>query len=113
MQIYSTILSIDTPSGTGDHENYFSRRERVLEFDGKKVYKECSKKAAVVRESTTHVPWFSTDFTFLFSNNTKFYSNEKVVDPNEIDRYTRALHPEYGYVKFNIKGLTLILVPML
>ena len=96
MQKDSIIFSIDTPSGTGDHENYFSRKERVLEFDGLNVFKKCVKKAALVREKSTHVPWFTTDFIFLFSNDTKFYSNEKQIDSNKIDGYTRALHPEYG-----------------
>ena len=76
----------------------------MLEVDGVKVneFENCSKKAAVVREKYTHLPWFSSDFTFLFSNSKKFYSNEKEVDPN--DKYTRALDPGYGYVKLNTKS---------
>ena len=100
MPISATLFSIDTPSGTGDHENYFNREKRVLEFDGTKVYENCEKKAAVVREKYTHTLWFSTDFIFLFSNHTKFTSNENEVDLND-DRYTRVLDPGYGYVKMN------------
>ena len=88
------ILSVDSPSGTGDHENYFHRRERVLEVDGIKVFAKCKKIAAVVRERYTHIQWFASDFTFLFSNDTKFYSTEKNADA--VDSYTRALSPEFG-----------------
>ena len=72
----------------------------MLEIDGLKVYGKCTKKAAVIRELETHVPWFATDFIFLFSNYTKFSSIEKEVDPN--DTYSRALDPAYGYVNINI-----------
>ena len=105
---FSTIFSIDTPSGTGDHENYFHRIERVLEIDGGGVYtyEKCKKKAAVIRERITHMQWFATDFTFLFSNETNFgldwHYDEKVVDTNEMDRYSRALHPDYGYVTYRM-----------
>ena len=104
MQINSPIFSIDNPSGTGDHENYFHRKERVLEFDGINVYKKCDKKAAVIREDGTHMPWFTTDFIFVFSNDTDWFS-EKIVDPDEIDGYTRALHPDFGYVTFRMYNL--------
>ena len=56
----------------------------------------------------THLQWFSTDFTFLFSNDTKYYSYETNVnstdtkllfEPDELNSiYTRVLHPAYGYV---------------
>ena len=37
------ILSFDSPSGTGDHENYFHRKDRVLEVDGTKIFQKCKK----------------------------------------------------------------------
>ena len=113
---FSTIFSIDTPSGTGDHENYFHRKERVLDIDGKSVFEKCKKKAAVIRERITHMQWFATDFTFLFSNETNFglewHYDEKVVDPKEIDRYSRALHPDYGYVTCRMLPTDRRILPM-
>ena len=69
-------------------------------MDGIKVYENCEKKAAVIREKDLHTPWFATEFTFLFSDDTKFTSVEKKGDLND-DRYTRVLDPGYGYVKMN------------
>ena len=113
MQIFeisdNTIFSIDSESGTGDHENYFHRAEKVLDMDGVKVFKVCSKIAATVRTVDVHLPWHSSGFTFLFSKESKFYSRGQEIDikeikPNEADevasviKYTRALDPGYGYV---------------
>ena len=105
----NTIFSIDSPSGTGDHENYFHKAEKVLDMDGVKVFKECTKIAATVRTMNVHLPWHSSGFTFLFSKESKFYSRGKEIDiedikPNDADevasaiKYTRALDPGYGYV---------------
>ena len=85
------ILSFDSPSGTGDHENYFHRKDRVLEVDGLKIFKKCRKLAAVVRERFTHIQWFASDFTFLFSDDSKTDENSDAVDT-----YTRILSPEFG-----------------
>ena len=76
----------------------------MLDYDGQSVFQSCIKKAAVVRERETHVQWFSTDFTFLFSNDKKYYSQETNInsmdtEPDELNSiYTRVLHPGYGYV---------------
>ena len=105
----NTIFSIDSPSGTGDHENYFHKEENVLDMDGVKVFNDCSKIAATVRTMNVHLPWHSSGFTFLFSKESKFYSRGKEIDiedikPNDADevasaiKYTRALDPGYGYV---------------
>ena len=88
------LLSVDSPSGTGDHENYFHRKERVLEVDGTKIFNNCRKIAAVVRERFTHIQWFASDLTFIFSDETK--STKK--NANAVDTYTRVLSPDFGYV---------------
>ena len=105
----NTIFSIDSPSGTGDHENYFHKAEKVLDMDGVKVFNVCSKIAATVRTMNVHLPWHSSGFTFLFSKESKFYSSGQEIaieeiKPNNADEvasvieYTRALDPKYGYV---------------
>lgn len=75
-----------------------------------KVHEKCTKKAAVIRELETHVPWFATNFIFLFSNDTKFSSTGKEVDPN--DTYSRALNPAYGYVNtvFTLNSFVTMLI---
>ena len=78
-------------------------------MDGVKVFNDCTKIAATVRTMNVHSPWHSSNFTFLFSKESKFYSRGQEVTieeikPNDVDnvasviKYTRALDPEYGYV---------------
>ena len=85
------ISSFDSTSGMGDHENYFNKIDRVLEVDGTKLFEKCRKIAAVVRERFTHIQWFASDFTFLFSDDSKTEENSDAVDI-----YTRVLSPEFG-----------------
>ena len=115
----NTIFSIDSPSGTGDHENYFHKAEKVLDMDGVKVFKECTKIAATVRTMNVHLPWHSSGFTFLFSKQSKFYYRGqeiaiKDINPNEAEEvasaieYIRALDPGYGYVSHFFQKVKLL-----
>ena len=105
----NTIFSIDSQLGTGDHENYFHKAEKVLDMDGVKVFSVCTKIAATVRTMNVHTPWHSNGFTFLFSKESKFYYRGQEITIEEIKtsetdevaseiEYTRALNPVYGYV---------------
>ena len=80
------------------------------EFDGQRQYKNCEKKAAVIREKDNHKMWYSSHFKFLFSKDSKYYLDGNSVNLIDLPQnkynqvkaeisYSRALDPDYGYVR--------------
>ena len=96
-------FSLDTPSGTGDHENYFDfdQEEPVCEANGV-CYKECFRRAVHIREIETQVPWYgSRENTLIFSDSTKmitkFYKSlEKMKDALKSIDFKRVVNSTYG-----------------
>ena len=96
-------FSLDTPSGTGDHENYFEfdQVEPVCEADGV-CYKKCFRRAVHIREIETQVPWYgSGENTLIFSDSTKmitkFYKSlENMKDALKSIDYKRVVNSTYG-----------------
>ena len=66
-------FSIDSPDGTGDHENYFVETKDAYELDGTH-YTDCRKIAVNIRSKYGQKLWTAiNDFTFLYSNGFKFF----------------------------------------
>ena len=84
---------MDTPDGTGDHENYFLDKSDAYELDGTE-YKDCIKKAVNIRSKTEHESWTAIDKTFLFSSGFKFMYYD-MMDPFIKDQIP-VLRPEYS-----------------
>lgn len=97
---WTLYTSVDTPDGTGDHENYFQRSTDVFELNGSH-FKKCKKKAVHIRSRSKHEPWYSlsgiySDIVFLFSKDGKY--TRRVLDSPDDINYTRVLSPDYGLV---------------
>ena len=85
-------LSVDEPTGTGDHENYFVDDSNVYELDGK-TYTNCIKKAIHIRSIDKHISWWNLrGYSFIFSRRSKFYWSVKTT---QIE-YTTSLNAYYG-----------------
>ena len=89
------MFSIDTPQGTGDHENYLKdeRKGYRLKADGsiEFQYNDCEKKAVMVRAKNGHKPWYAlSEYKLIFSNPA---TDRYVYMPKD---YTRTLRPHYG-----------------
>ena len=69
---------MDTPDGTGDHENYFLNTKKAYELDGT-LYENCIKKAMNIRSKEKHESWRAIDKTFLYSKDFKYvYENQDI-----------------------------------
>ena len=99
------MKSLDSVSGTGDHENFFVSSDLTTDIEGEKqTYTKCEKIAVRVRELEGHVMWPArTDYTLLFSKLTESgrkYYREKQLDEWEhtSDRfhYFKDIKAEYG-----------------
>ena len=95
---WTLYISEDTEHGTGDHENYFKRREvyKMIQWnDGKKElvqYSNCLKKAMHLRTKNGHIPWYSIDYIeFIFSRNSEYFSNAL----SDL-KYPNPLNPNFG-----------------
>ena len=95
--------SIDTTSGTGDHENYFNENEKELNVLFDKGTYTCTKAAVRIRRINHTALWpnISKDKTLLFSKLTdqgrKYYNDPKLNDvtAENVD-YHSTVEPEYG-----------------
>ena len=90
-----SINSIDTPEGTGDHENYLQEAKEAYQIDDSEnvefKYTDCEKKAVMVRQKFGHLPWYSlSGYRLVFS---KPAPDRYVFMPKN---YTRTLRPDYG-----------------
>ena len=93
--------SIDTPSGTGDHEHYFfyygnRKRDKLKVYDSNgSIYKGCKKTAIDVRERSTQKPWWdvSKKYALLFSEFTDRIQYS--IDQKHLE-YQYRLKPNYG-----------------
>ena len=100
---FKSILSLDTPCGNGDHENYFQLdplEHKIYESDGT-LYGKCTKKAVNIREIGSHIPWHTSVNDLFFSDlsNKQFMhiidkKDEQISIP-EIN-YTKAVNSSYG-----------------
>ena len=97
--------SIDTPSGTGDHEHYFfyygeNKRDRSAVYASNgSTFKGCNKTAIDVRERKTHKPWWalSKNYTLLFSEFTDLNLTKSQFSKNQSHpEYQYRLKPDYG-----------------
>ena len=83
---------MDTPDGTGDHENYFVRTTHAYELDGTR-YENCIKKAVNIRSKIEQKTWTAIDkYNFLYSNGFKYYNMIKPIFQNQIP----VLRPDYS-----------------
>ena len=67
------MFSIDTPDGTGDHENYLKDSKEAYQIDDSErvesKYTDCEKKAVMVRSKFGHMPWYGLKgYNLVFSN---------------------------------------------
>ena len=84
---------MDTPDGTGDHENYFLDKTDAFELDGTH-YQDCIKKAVNIRSKKYHESWTAIDKTFLYSNGFKYmYSN---AENTKLQNSIPVIRPEYS-----------------
>ena len=101
LPINGDILNND--KSTGDHENYFfylenEQKSKTKVYDDRGFeYENCTKKAVYVRQKEEHNVWFSlsADYTFLFSNNTKYERSESISFQDKLS-YSRTFGPDYG-----------------
>ena len=70
--LYSFIYSLDSPTGNGDHENFFKDTRITYELNGS-TYRKCEKIAMMIRSKEEMLPWYELDNTILFSNRGKYY----------------------------------------
>ena len=73
-------------------------KDELFDLDGEK-YENCRKKAYTARTKHDNRPWWTTDYTILFSKDQKYYLSPQYVDEN--DRFRKTISPEYGYVKLS------------
>ena len=95
--------SIDTTSGTGDHENYFNENEKELNVLFDKGTYTCTKAAVRIRRINHTALWpnINKDKTLLFSKLTdqgrQYYKDPEL---NELTTanvdYDSTVAPEYG-----------------
>ena len=73
-------------------------KDELFELDGEK-YENCRKKGYTARTKHDNRPWWTTDYTILFSKDQKYYLSPQYVDEN--DRFGKTISPEYGYEKLS------------
>ena len=99
------MFSLDTPAENGDHENIYNMS--IYDFNDGLKYKNCDKKALMVRSQGEHIPWYNikhnTGFILLFSQKRKNPFQTVDIDhlpgaykETEVIKYTRVLHPDHG-----------------
>ena len=93
-------LSLDTAAtGSGDHENYFVQlnlsKYLKVHKNGSLLNADCKTIAVRIRTVFDHQMWPNINATtLLFSNNTKYYSDD-ALDISNYD-FHKAIKPEYG-----------------
>ena len=103
---FSADSSIDTISGTGDHENFFNGNETELNVIFEKGTYSCTKAGVRIRRINHTALWpnINKNKTLLFSkltdNGRKFYadstSDDLTSDTNEKVTWYSTVEPEYG-----------------
>ena len=108
------FLSLDDPTGSGDHENIYGRAqeniygekqdyfEKIHDANGK-IFSDCVKKAVNIRAIQSHTPWHSLRnnpivFSDLDAENRKFWemTEKDLEDARNSIRYTKAVNSSYG-----------------
>ena len=83
---------MDTPDGTGDHENYHVKTTDAYELDGT-YYKDCIKKAVNVRSKKDQISWIAIQkYKLLHSNGFKYYNMMKPIFQDQ----TPVFRPDYS-----------------
>ena len=101
------IFSLDTPSGTGDHENFFADTPNIYELNGAE-YRECKKIAMKIRSTVEKKLWFALDYTIIFSiegsSRTKYYyadiankDDHSHMVPSGKSSYSRLPSSKFGW----------------
>ena len=88
--------SIDTAdTGTGDHENYFTRldlNEYLTEHDADLLDAQCEIKAIRIRAVADQIMWPNIPKTTLLFSDKNTYSSKRV----DLDDYYPTVKPHYG-----------------
>ena len=97
------LFSLDTPRGSGDHENNLGSNQRdllpICDVNGN-CYKNCSRKAVHIREIETQMPWYGSNNNLIFSDQTglatKFKSLEEMKNALKVIDYKKSVNSSYG-----------------
>ena len=74
------VLSVDQPTGTGDHENYYDVNFNAYELNGR-TYKNCRKKAVHVRSVEEQISWWNIrDHLILFAWKSNYFLNAQTIE---------------------------------
>lgn len=84
------LFSIDTPDGSGDHENYFLNANQAYESDGTR-YSNCFKKALTIRSKTGIF-----NQTAVFNHQIRFMKGSDVFDTVIFPDGMPILRPDFS-----------------